>query len=426
MEALNAFLREVAAVIGALVRPTAKSLRENTGLAALSVVLAFGLWIFVSDAENPAQTRVLPVDLPVQAVNVPSDVVVKNNLPSVRARIRVEDNVFDSLTASDFEATVNLQGLTVGQYELDVVVRALTTRGGLRMEDALPEKITVELVELVSKQVPVVIDVSGSPASGFSAGNAETDKTSVIASGPGEKVQLVTQAVGSIDLAGRTDSVDQSERLEPRDDRGDLIENVTLVPPRANLSIEIKQTVFSRPVVVTADVTGTPAEGYDIVDVTVDPVSVTITGPQAAIQDMKTIATKPVSVDGETEDVVKNVSLSLPKGADISVIGSATVTVTVKIRPANGTLTFAVPVTANNLGQGLRIQGSLPSVVVTVSGPLPELLKLTSRDLGATVDLSGQDDGTHKVKVNVTLPDGLAGTSAKASPEEIQVTLEKI
>ena len=124
---------EAAVVIGALLRPAAKSIRENSGLAVLSIVLAFGLWIFVTDAENPEQTKVLPVDIPVRPVNRPSDVAVADTLGNVRVRIRVEENVFDSLTKDDFQATVDLDGLTVGTYERPVDVRTLTGRGNLRV-----------------------------------------------------------------------------------------------------------------------------------------------------------------------------------------------------------------------------------------------------------------------------------------------------
>jgi len=64
-------------------------------------VLAFGLWIFVTDAENPTRTRVLPLDITAEPVNVASEVVVANDLAAVRVRIRVEEDVFDSLTAND-------------------------------------------------------------------------------------------------------------------------------------------------------------------------------------------------------------------------------------------------------------------------------------------------------------------------------------
>src|SRR5574341_1722533 len=197
MESTRGFLREAAHFFAVIVLPAYRSLRENTGLAGLSVVLAFGLWIFVTDAENPTRTRVLPVDIPVEAVNVDPNVVVANDLAAVRVRVSVEENVFESLTSSDFEATVDLQGLTVGTYDaLPVEVRRLTTRGGLRIEATLPEEISVVLVAREAKEVPVVIDVTGSPAGGFEMSAPDPEESEVRVSGPAEKIALVTQAVG--------------------------------------------------------------------------------------------------------------------------------------------------------------------------------------------------------------------------------------
>src|SRR3990172_3333942 len=239
MERTRAFFREAGLFFAAVIRPTFRSLRDNTGLAGLSVVLAFGLWIFVTDAENPTRTRVLPLDIPVEAVNVDPNVVVANDLDNVRVRISVEEDVFESLTSGDFEATVDLEGLTIGEYLLPVEVRRLTTRGGLRIEDVLPEEISVSLVAKESKQVPVLINVTGEAATGYTMGAPEPGETEVSVSGPAEKIALVTQAVGAIDVEGRTDSVDQAIRLEPRDDNGNLVEKLTLEPQLGNVVLEI-------------------------------------------------------------------------------------------------------------------------------------------------------------------------------------------
>src|SRR3990172_3630797 len=94
----------------ALLRSAARSVRANLGLALLSVVLAFGLWIFVTDTENPTRTGVVPVDLTVEPVNPAADVVVANELAAVQPRIKVAQDVWEALTAADFEATVDLSG----------------------------------------------------------------------------------------------------------------------------------------------------------------------------------------------------------------------------------------------------------------------------------------------------------------------------
>ena len=423
MERTRAFFREAGHFFAAVIRPTFRSLRDNTGLAGLSVVLAFGLWIFVTDAENPTRTRVLPLDIPVEAVNVDPNVVVANDLDNVRVRISVEEDVFESLTSGDFEATVDLEGLTIGEYLLPVEVRRLTTRGGLRIEDVLPEEISVSLVAKESKQVPVLINVTGEAATGYTMGAPEPGETEVSVSGPAEKIALVTQAVGAIDVEGRTDSVDQAIRLEPRDDNGNLVEKLTLEPQLVNVVIEIEQTTFSRPVTVSPDVTGVPADGFNVVSASSNPATVVIRGDQASIREMTTISTQPVDVEGEEDDIVRSVSLQLPQG--ISVIGSPNVTVTVRIEAAEGTVRFGVPLTVKGLGIGMSVRDELPTVEVTLKGALPDLLELTSTDVVASVDLTGKDAGTHSVKIEITLPDGVETTATAAEPSEVIIVLEK-
>src|SRR3990170_6623668 len=163
MEQITRAVRETVLLLVALFRPAARSVRENSGLAVLSVVLAFGLWIFVTDTDNPTRTRVLPIDIAVQPVHVPADVAVAAPLSPVRVRVRVAEDVFDSLAAADFEATADLEGLAVGVYDLPVEVRPLTSRGGLRVEGVLPAQVQVTLSELISKSVPVNVDVQGQP-----------------------------------------------------------------------------------------------------------------------------------------------------------------------------------------------------------------------------------------------------------------------
>jgi len=420
MEQTRGFLQEAAAFIGAVLRPAGRSIRENTGLAVLSVVLAFGLWIFVTDAENPEQTRVLPVDITVEPVNVPTDVVVAEELKPVRLRIRVEEDVFDSLTKEDFEATVDLEGLAVGEYELPVEVRTLTGRGNLRIVDVLLTPIRVRLAQLLSKIVPVVVETRGSPPSDFSLGIAEVERETATVAGPQESVEAVTRAVASVDVEGRTESFDSAVRLEPRDQRGVLVPVVEVDPTIVDVRIEIEQRTFSRALAVSPLLKGTQRQGYNVVGVTVQPAVVTVFGPQAFIESAVAISTQPVDIDDATTDLIRTVSLDLPSG--VTVRGSVNVTVTVNISPAPGQLMFAVPVTATGLGDDVSIAGALPSVQVFLFGPLPALLELNPNDITARVDLGGKDAGTHTVRVEVTAPSGLEVRSI--SPQEIEIRLE--
>jgi YbbR domain-containing protein len=421
MRQLFGFLEEVGVVLLAILRPAWGSVRENSGLAALSVVLAFGLWIFVTDAENPDKTDRLPFSISVRPVNVSADVWVPEEVGQVGVEVRVEENVFESLTKEDFEATVDLQGLAPNEVELTVDVQPLSERGNLRIVEIIPEKIRFRLAQLSSKEVPVDIEIKGSPPPEFSLPPADADPDVARVSGPHDSVQNVTKVVAPIDVEGRTESFESAVRLEARDQLGHLVQEITVDPAFIDVNIEIEQESFSRALAVHPVVVGTARQGYFQVGVTVDPPVVTAFGPEAYVDEAISISTQPVDIEDATGDVVRTVSLDLPP--DVTVRGGGTVTVTVKITPVPGQQVFAVPVTAEGLGDGLSIIGSLPPVQVFLFGPLPDLLTLNTNDISATIDLTDKDAGTHKVKIDVTAPDGLEVRSV--SPEEIDITLEQ-
>lgn len=429
MQTVRTFIREAALVAAAVVRPAFRSVRDNPGLAAVSVVLAFGLWIVVTEAENPTRTRVFEQDLPVEPINVDPSVVVsrltrigQNSPATVRVRVSVEEDVFPTLTKGDFDAVVDLEGLTVGDYQRPVEVRTRTTRGGLRVEEVLPPEVAVVLVPRESKRVPVVINVTGDPAAGYTMGSPQPEESEVTVSGPGDNVALVTQAVADVDVEGRSEEFSQAVRLRPRDDLGNLVDKVSVDPPIVNVNIRIQQITFSRSVTVSPQVSGLPADGYNVVSVTSNPVNVTVRGEPPAISGLTTISTEAISVEGETESLVKSVRLQLPPG--VSVVGSSNVTVSVRIEPARGMIRFVVPLTVRGLGPGLSVKGDPPYIKVTLTGELPGLLDLAPRDISASADLTGKDAGVHKVNVDISLPDGL-DADISADPGEVELTLEK-
>lgn len=408
------------------VRATYRSLRDNKGLAAVSVVLAFGIWILVTEADNPTSSRVVPYDLVIEPINVPASVAVVEPVGGpdvhVRVRVAVANDAFQGLRASDFQATVDLDGLTVGEYpNVPVKVTPLPSAGGARVEAVIPETITVKLALLNSKAVDVTPEVTGAPLSGYTMSAPELDDKTVTVSGPQQDVDKVTQVVAAIDATGLDQTVDsQAVHLVARDAQGTLVPGVHINPDITNYRIEVQQQRFSRSMAVSTTISGAPRDGYNVVSVSVAPATVTVRGDQAFIAGTSSIPTKPLNIEGATADVVKTISLDLPSGAEVT--GSAAVvTVTVKIAPATGVYNFSVPVTARNVKDGLAVSGALPSVTVTLFGDSPDLQSLTPNDISASVDLSGQDAGTHTVKVDVSAPNGLIVT--QTSPGEIDLTL---
>jgi YbbR domain-containing protein len=420
MDRLRQLLEEAGALLRGVVWPVAASVRGNLGLAAFSVVLGFALWIFVTDTESPTRSGILPFDLEVEAVNRPGDLALATSLVKVRVKVEVADDVWNTLSPADFKATTDLEGLQAGTYDQPVRVEALTGRGGLRVTQVIPATVEVDLRSLFSKSVPVNVKLEGSPAPGYEAGAPETDVETVLVTGTQDKVTQVSQVVAALDITGRTEDVAQAVRLDARDALDTLVDGVFLEPSVVNVSVKITHTEYSAPLAIRPTVTGSPADGYEVVSVSVDPAVATALGPPSFIAEAAALRTQPVDISGATDDVVLTVSLDLPP--DVSVSGSTSVTVTVVIDPSQGRRTLAVTAVAVGLDPSLSLSGALPFVEVELLGELPTLRDLLPNDIAATVNLTGLKAGTHTVKVTVSAP--ADAVVASISPETVDIKLE--
>jgi YbbR domain-containing protein len=87
----------------------------------------------------------------------------------------------------------------------------------------------------------------------------------------------------------------------------------------------------TRPVRVVPHVRGTPAEGYTMRRMVVDPPTVQLKGPRSTIDVWDTVDTDPVDIAGRRQTVTQTVPLVLPDA--VFPVTERTVAVTVDIRP---------------------------------------------------------------------------------------------
>ena len=405
---------------GLLARGAVLSVAQNLGLAALALLLALALWLFVTDRENPTEARTFNSAIPLELVNTPGDLAVSNvSETSVRIRIEGARNELDGLTAEDFRATADLGGLTAGLQSVAVEVEP--PNGRVNVVNITPGRVEVTLEPLRTKDVPVRVSTFGSPQAGFAVGDARVDPETVTASGPESLVALVESAVAVVNLTGvRTDIVDERVTLEARDARDGGINRVTLTPATADVTIDIDQREYTLQYVVVANLTGDPASGYNVVSVTVDPRLVEVTGSLEALQAVTALETEEISIADARDDVVRTVAIQVPEG--LTVEGSPTVRVTVDIEPVQGAFSYRVAPRIINAPPGAVVTPS-EDVVVTLSGDAPTLAGITTGDIDVVVDVGGLGSGLFLVPVEVTAPQGSSVTRVEPGQLGVAITL---
>jgi YbbR domain-containing protein len=391
-------------------------------LAFVSLVVAIGLWIAVTEAENPSQVDVFPGAIEIVPVNIPEgQAVASMSTSSVRLQVRADEDTFRRLSVSDFRAEVNLAHARTSPFEATVNARA-TGEDDVDILEISPSTVTVTLEQSITRQVPVQPHLVGSPAQGFNvpAGGIESDPATVRVSGASSLIQLVASATADINLTGLRASLQQKYTLVPRDSRGVDLRGLSVEPPNADISVSIVQVEVTLGLTIVPQYQGTPADGYNLVSASVDPPAIPVTGPLELLHSVPFVTTEPVDVTGLRADATRNIRLRIPSGLQAT---RDTVTVRLRVQPAVGEFAIAVAPQATSVGEGLRASIQTSTIVVRVSGELPTLRNLQAGSLRATVSAAGLAEGVHVLQPAVSVPDSVRLVSTE--PSQVVLVLSR-
>lgn len=319
--------------------------------------------------------------------------------------------------ATTFTAVIDLSAVAPGGPQLvPIVVTSLDDR--ITVLSSEPDVMTVELDELQTRTVPVVVE-HGTVPDGLELGDTSIEPSEVQVSGPSSVIGSVVAARADVAIQSSGIDVDQDVRLTPIDQLGDAVSPVDVTPSTARVRIPVFTDRQSRTLPVRPVVTGTPAAGFEIASVTVVPSVVTVEGDGDELATLDGIDTEPISVSGLSSERTTTARLVTPAG--VVPLDQDGVEVTVTLRPVTATRNFEV---------GLRLVGTDPDldyafgedrVVITVGGSVADLDRLTGSTIVADLDVSGLGPGTSEVPVAADLPAGV--TLVSATPETVAVTI---
>ena len=320
--------------------------------------------------------------------------------------------------ATTFSATVDLANVPPGggKQLVPIVVTSLDPR--ITVLSSEPDVMTVELDALKTKTVPVVVERGATP-DGLEIGDTTVDPTEAQVSGPSTVIDGVVAARANVAIQPGGLDIDQDVRLVPVDQLGDAVSPVDVEPTTARVKIPVFTDRQSRTLPVTPVITGTPAAGFEIASVTVEPSVVTVEGDADQLVALESIDTAPISVSGLSSERTSEVELAMPTG--VVPLGRSTVAVTIVLRPVTATRSFEVGLQLVGQAADLVYDVALDRVLITVGGSTADLDRLAGSTLVADLDVSGLDEGSHDVPVTADLPAGV--TLVGASPANVTVTI---
>lgn len=392
-------------------------------IKVICVIASFVFWLYVANTKNPIRDKRITL----KVVMENTDVIEKSKLAILpdedfELSVRVEGpmlelsylNEEDIVLKADF-AQVNL---SEGINRIPVYVSRIPKNIDIVDKDNL--SIDVNLDDLIEKSVPVRENISVTTKSGYSASKPIITPQKVKVKGAEQYVQNVSYVL----VATSLEKIDKDEELnlplQPYDEAGREVKNVTVEPQTVNVVVPVKKT---KKVAIKVETTGNVAYGGILKSVEAIPSTIEIAGDEKVLESINEIKTEVIDLTDISEDKTMEVKLVLDKVTTVSGKDSVNVKLAIeKLEQKN----ISVDINFINLAEGLKFQSEYKKVSFVVSGAETVIKKLKAEDIKCTVDLKDLlVEGIYpSLQVRVTAPENV--TIQSYSPETVKVTIEKI
>lgn len=398
-------------------------LMKDLGWKLLSVAISITMWFMVINITQPIDTRSYsrPISLENTEALTQRGLTVGNKEElentKVLVKVKAQRTALDRLNQNPewIQANVDLSELTYN-VNGDIVSLPITIsmQGGVTgygIVSKTPGSMEVEVETLLTKTFPVEIILNGDLADNIYLSAPKLSAETVLVTGPRSAVETVKSVKASINAEDLQDTPQVRTGLTAYDADGRAVKGVSINIREIKVSYSLQEP---KQVPIQIDVTGTPAEGYQIGKITCIPASAQIIGKAEDLETLSAIQPKPIDVSGLSVSASHMLTLAdyLPAGVSVAA-GSGTVAqVVIEIIPLSSRQLTLEPSALTLTGEEDGKTYTVDAVQLTVNGTEKALSELHAEALKASADVTGLADGTHTVPVHLDLPEGLSAAEA--------------
>ncbi len=388
---------------------------------AISLLVAVLFWVYVDNEQGntiTADFSAVPIEFIGAADTLPSrDLMVsKVSTETVDLTLSGPRAAITNLKKSDIVLQVNLSGInSMGTYPLDydLVLTNTVRRSDITIDRASVSSVTVKVIEMYEKTVPVDVSIIGAVAEGyiFMSDLLVAEPSSITLTGPEEQVDEVSAAQIMVDLTGANETVSREFDYQLLDSEGNVVdgENITVSHKRVEVTAPLYITKTLELKVKTVESPGSMLEN---VDVRINPSAIEVAGEPAWLAGKESITLGELRLKDYLRDTTEVMVIELPTEGCVNVSGVNSATVVIDFQDLETRVFTVTNISAIGAKEGSEVSRVTNSVDVRVRGPREDLETMTGEEIRIVVDLSGYTaNGTHNVPAEV-LVDGYANVGA--------------
>lgn len=376
----------------------------------LSVIVAFGLWLYVvNNVSQEAEETFynIPVALEGEAVLEEKNLMITNQSASVVSlKLSGSRSDLNKVNSSNITVKANLAtiyepgeriGLTYNiSFPGDVPSNAFV------VESKNPSTIYFDVDNRRTREVPVRIQWTGTRSEDYiyDTENAVLDYTTVNITGPAEVADQIDHALIQVDLTDRSESMSESFRYTLCNAEGEPVNAKAIITNVEEVHVDLKIQRIKEIALVAEIVYGGGATEMNTL-VQVEPSVILLSGSDAILAEMGDTYTVCTLNLGEIEKSQElKYALTIPDGVT-NITGVTEAVVSVRFSGLS-TREFTVEnFKLINVPEGMEAEIMNTSLTVKVRGAAREISLLTEEHITAVVDLSNAEPGNATFKATL-------------------------
>lgn len=401
-----------------------KWLRNTNVVRIIALVISILLWVVVHMEEtnisgsSPLRQREETINN--VAITTKYDDTHYHILSMAPANVQVilsgKESAVKKVTASNtYQIELDLTQVGKGDHQLPLKPVGFPSDVEVQI---IPRTVHVIIEELQMKEVPVVINVKGTPAAGLKAGQPIVKPNKVYITAQTSKLEQIENVRGEVSVDKAQSAVTKQVKLQAYDKDG---KEVTVNMNPSVVDVEVPITSPFQTIPLQLKISGEPPKGFAISMVTQSPDKVTVYGTQDVVDRLEFYQGPQLNIQDLKE--TKEYSLDIPLRNNVTQLDPAKVTVKVEIVPSMTRALENVPITIIGGNENYITKVTTPEsaqINLSVEGAPAIIEQLKVQDIQAILDVSNLPAGKHELKVTLNLP-----TYVKLdTPQDVKATVE--
>lgn len=386
-----------------------KWLRNPNVVRVLALFIGIMLFtvVHMDDQQSPASripeaaTSTEIDDVSIEPVNLDETKYALVSITPEHVRLQITGRSSALSRISPLHAKVQLDLSSAASGEQTLRLSAVGFPDGLRVE-IIPDRVTVVIEEKVTREMPVDIDVQGTPQEGLVAGTPILQPNRVFVRTPESRADDVARIVGIVNVDGAAQTLSKQVKLAAYNKNGEIVE-AEITP--SVVDVEIPITIPSKTMPLQISLTGSPAPGYSLASFRQSVQEVTVYGSQEYLNGLDFYNGPEIDLSGMTEN--RTLTLQIPLRGEAIAVEPEYVTVWIDLIGAQRRTFEKLPIEVSGLPEEYELVFLEPAegvIDVTLEGAPDILADMQPEDIDIVLDVGNLPIGEHQVKVAFSLP----------------------